>query len=190
MPTAFLAGEPKGKGRPRSTVVRGRPDLPGPRCPWCSGHLAISHYTPADTEEAERRIAHQVGTLMRGRGPIQLAEVRITSVSRRPLRLFRKKDPIGLMLAGVKPDADNVGKLVLDGLQRCRHCGETKRRCRCPGQALPVIQDDQRVARLYVERYYSEIEDRRTQTGKPPRTIIAVDDLEGPGANRRSRTRR
>tara|TARA_R110000824_G_scaffold107317_3_gene253539 strand:+ start:385 stop:846 length:462 start_codon:yes stop_codon:yes gene_type:complete len=92
---------PRGKGRPRHTVING----------------SVRVYTPKETRKWEQ----QVGTCGMGVRPEEIIEgpvrVDILAVMPRPKRLLRKKDPDGLIWCISKPDSDNIRKSVLDALK-------------------------------------------------------------------------
>ena len=96
-----VPGQPVGKGRPRAVRgANGRPRM----------------VTPAKTREHERCVrlvaADAFGDMVMS-GPIS---VDIVAVFRRPKRLLTKSAP-AFSWCTTKPDADNVRKACLDGLQ-------------------------------------------------------------------------
>ncbi len=96
--------EPVAKGRPRTG--RGK-----------DGSVRV--YTPGKTRTFEGVVAMVAARAMpRGvlDGPLR---VDILAVLPRPSRLWRKKDPAGLVWAPSRPDADNIRKGVLDGMAAC-----------------------------------------------------------------------
>lgn len=97
--TFLVPGNPVAKGRPRARIY--------------NGHVHL--YTPAKTKYYEQKISRAAGrvSLPQLEGPIR---VDILSVTKRPKRLCRKKDPQEKMYRPAKPDGDNVRKAVLDGL--------------------------------------------------------------------------
>jgi len=92
---------PRGKGRPRHTVING----------------SVRVYTPKETRKWEQ----QVGVSGLSSRPDEVIEgpvrVDILAVMPRPKRLLRKKDPDGLIWCTSKPDSDNIRKSVLDALK-------------------------------------------------------------------------
>lgn len=72
--------------------------------------------TPKATVLAENLVAIRAAEVMPTQpvsGPVR---VDLVIVRPRPARLRRRKDPDGLLLCDRRPDADNVRKMVLDGL--------------------------------------------------------------------------
>lgn len=92
---------PRGKGRPRHTVING----------------SVRVFTPKETRNWEQ----QVGVAGLPHRPEEVIEgpvrVDILAVMPRPKRLLRKKDPDGLIWCTSKPDSDNIRKSVLDALK-------------------------------------------------------------------------
>jgi len=92
---------PRGKGRPRYTVVNGSARV----------------FTPKETRSWESQVAI-AGLPSRPKevieGPVR---VDILAVLPRPKRLLRKMDPDGLIWCCSKPDSDNIRKSVLDALK-------------------------------------------------------------------------
>ena len=83
--------------------------------------------------------------------------VHIDAISKRPVRLCRKKDPEGLLIMAALPDADNVAKAVLDAVQKAG-----------------LIDNDKQVVDLRVRSLYSE-------KSSPGRVVIAIQQLEEEG---------
>lgn len=98
---AVIDGPPQGKGRPKATIVNGRPRM----------------HTPAATRSWERDAAiilrEAFGDSVSIDGPVS---VTVLAIAARPKRLLRKKDPDGLLWRMSKPDGDNVLKACLDAL--------------------------------------------------------------------------
>lgn len=132
-----VPGPPVGKGRPR----------------FARRGAFVATYTPAATANYESRVAlaaHLAGVVRVPEGALLAVEV--LAVFERPKRLRRKGDPDGLIPHGVKPDADNVLKAVLDGLNG--------------------VLADERVSTAIVRKRYAE------RTGGA-RTEIRIQLLEG-----------
>ena len=89
---------PVGKGRPR----QGR----------------FGMYTPKKTKEWETKAAifARASVLEKLAGPVR---VDILAVLPRPKKYNRKKDHTGLLWAVVRPDLDNIRKIVLDAMKDC-----------------------------------------------------------------------
>jgi Holliday junction resolvase RusA-like endonuclease len=121
----IIPGDPVAKARPRSEL-RWRPDPrrfgPAGKCPTCRrGSPFARIYTPTKTGRWEAKAAFYLRTGRVPRSPIaEHVRVEIHAVFTRPQRLFRKKDPAGLMLPEVREDADNVEKAVLDAMKKAR----------------------------------------------------------------------
>tara|TARA_R100000664_G_C2747926_1_gene135388 strand:- start:1430 stop:1882 length:453 start_codon:yes stop_codon:yes gene_type:complete len=130
--------EPKGKGRPRVTFKAGY----------------ARAYTPATTARWERAAV----SILRAQwktGPLtEAVQVEIDAISKRPIRLCRKKDPDGVLIRAALPDADNVAKAVLDALQAAR-----------------VIDNDKQVVDLRVRSLYSE-------KGSTGRVVVRLTPIE------------
>jgi len=104
-------------------------------------------------------------------------EVSILAVFPRPKRLLRKKDPDGLFPQTQKPDADNVAKLVLDGL-------------------APFWGDDAQVSDLIVRKRYVERDESprvevhiRIMCGNGEEVVDIARPEETSGRERRADTR-
>ena len=126
--TIIIPGPPAGKERPRFTK-------------WGQA------YTPDKTREREEEIALLAKMAMRGRKPFTgPVRVDVTAVFRPPLSW--RKPRISQALAGgilptVKPDRDNIEKLVCDAMNgivfvddKQAVCGET---CKIYGETSRVI---------------------------------------------------
>ena len=87
-----------------------------------------------------------------GEEPLRLT---LTFVKNRPGRLIGRKKSKARLPAPVRPDADNVAKVVQDGLQRCTACLERQSKCSCPGGVRPAIADDAHVVLLEVRKVYA-----------------------------------
>lgn len=133
--------EPIGKGRPR-TGKGGRV------------------YTPAKTRQWESAASSAFAMQAKIYGLSEPYDcplrVRIRAVKSRPKALRRKKDPDGLLLAPVKPDADNIAKAVLDAAQKAR-----------------VMVDDALIVSLTIETLYCE------RDGEP-RVELIIEPLAHP----------
>lgn len=152
---------PAGKGRPRAFAVGGKARLhPDPR-----------------SDALEEQIAIMLGRIYTGpifNGPVG---VKISAVLARPGRLFRRADADGRLPAPVKPDADNVAKLLLDALQRCRTCGRIERKCMC-GAFFPLLADDAIVCRLVVEKWRGAIRDRPKKVAEPAHIDLRIAEID------------
>lgn len=131
--------EPRGKDRPRARVIA----QPG-RKP------IATIYTPTATEKWEKHFADgawaALGNAKIPEGPLDVA---IVAVFERPAFMSRRSKRDGSLLGGwleraylhiVKPDADNVAKIVLD--------------------ALKGWFPDQRVALLRVHKFIAGVDER------------------------------
>jgi Holliday junction resolvase RusA-like endonuclease len=97
----IVKGEPKGKGRPRLNRYSG------------------SVYTPADTVQYERLVAWSYANAAHGYKFTSPVKVTVKAYHKPPKG--KSKKVVGDMLNGhilptKKPDADNVAKIILDGL--------------------------------------------------------------------------
>lgn len=100
-----LAGDPRGKGRPRSRIIKAR-----------SGAQFVSHYTPAVTRNYEAALQLAAQQAMAGdplfEGPLCLTLVAVFAV---PESWSEKKKRLaieGNLRPTGKPDADNILKTV------------------------------------------------------------------------------
>ena len=118
----IVKGEPKGKGRPRFTKT---------------GRV----YTPSETERYEKLVAWSYSTSAKGYKFSSPVRVTIKAYHQPPKG--KSKKVVGDMLNGrilptKKPDADNVAKIVLDGLNHI------------------AWDDDTQVVDMMVTKRYSE----------------------------------
>ncbi len=104
-----ITGEPRGKGRPRARTVRTK-----------SGSSFVSIYTDAETRKYEEFIAKCAGAVMTGKKPLTIPlSIDLEINSPIPASWSKKKQQqasLGLILPTTKPDIDNIGKAVLDGM--------------------------------------------------------------------------
>ncbi len=140
-----VPGEPKGKGRARSRIAKGK-----------GGTQFVAHYTPKDTVEYENLVRMAAHEAMAGQAPTSFpVSVTIRIFSSVPASWSQKKR--GRALAGEvfptgKPDMDNVEKAVLDGMNRIVFrddsvvCDVTKRKrySETPRVEVMAGADDQR----------------------------------------------
>ena len=99
--TITIDGEPVAKGRPRVTRTH--------------------TYTPAKTKKAQNKIRKIIEEQCQQDDifPYKFAcpiYIEARFYHKRPKRLYRKKDPEGLILKTTKPDLDNLLKLVKDAI--------------------------------------------------------------------------
>ena len=104
--TFTVPGQPEGKGRPRCSVIGGKPRM----------------RTPTKTRQYEARIATAAAFAWAGRPPLDVpVSVEVRAVKSRP-KSRPKSVPLDAWKTnqrawrGAKPDADNVAKAVLDAL--------------------------------------------------------------------------
>lgn len=134
-----VPGEPVAKARPRAAMVGGKARI----------------YTPQKTVRFEERVllhAKQAG-VKKIDGPIQ---VRIVAWWEWPKAKWRKREPRLAAWRWNGPDADNIAKACLDGVQ-------------------PLMGDDRQVAVLHIQKMYAV-------QGEPARTAIEIRALETKGA--------
>ena len=142
-----IPGPPVAKGRPKVYSRKKK-----------NGQTFTRATTPKKTETYEAIVASAAAHAFED-VPYTVAHpvrVELLIVLQRPKRLKRRKDPDGLMPAPVRPDADNVAKAVLDGME---HGGAWTNDC--------VVTD------LHVRKCYSE------RTGKA-RVEVRVTNDRGP----------
>jgi Holliday junction resolvase RusA-like endonuclease len=161
--TLRIEGKPTPKGRPRASIVR--------------GHVRIR--TPEKTLRAETQMALLMGRLYDGptlTGPLVM---KVEFVFGRPRKMFRRADSAGRIPHAVKPDVDNLSKLVMDAAQGCRRCGSPKAskptlQCCC---YHPLIRADSQVVFLQAIKWVGAIEDRRAKVAEAAHTMIHVKEL-------------
>lgn len=105
----------------------------------------VRTYHGDDHEAAEAAVVRAAAAAMVANGWVERYDgpvsVGITTTHRRPKRLCRKMDrATGLRPYVGKPDADNIAKLILDGITKAG-----------------VWTDDTRVASLVVTRWYARL---------------------------------
>ena len=127
---AVIHQAPLGKGRPRATVQGGRARV----------------YTPTATADWEHFAALELRAAWEAKPPmIGPLGCEIVAVFPRTAALLRKvrgeyKHPTWRLPHGVKPDADNIAKSVLDAVEKAG-----------------VILDDKQIALLTVGKHYAMI---------------------------------
>tara|TARA_R100001086_G_scaffold248380_1_gene185186 strand:- start:281 stop:742 length:462 start_codon:yes stop_codon:yes gene_type:complete len=135
--------EPKGKGRPRVTFKGGY----------------ARAYTPASTAKWERAAVAILRSQWKTGALVQPVRIHIDAISKRPIRLCRKKDPEGLIFRAALPDADNVAKAVLDAIQKAQ-----------------IIENDKQVVDLRIRSLYAE----KNAAG---RVVIAIEKVKEEGCD-------
>lgn len=131
-----VPGRPLAKARPRAFVTKAG---------------TVGHYPEARADAFETVVANAAAAVVPKvlEGPVQ---VDIVAIMPRPKRLMRKADKPGFIWAPTRPDADNIRKAVLDGLQRT------------------VLRDDATVVKGGTAKVYHE-------KGGLPRTLIVIREL-------------
>lgn len=122
--TFSIAGEPKGKGRPRFVPNAGRV------------------YTPPETHAYERLVAYGYRNMARGYKFTAPVRVTIEAFHKPPKGKSKKVTQAmldGTILPTKKPDADNVAKIILDGLNHI------------------AWDDDTQVVEMVVTKRYAEV---------------------------------
>jgi Holliday junction resolvase RusA-like endonuclease len=103
-----LPGEPRGKGRPRSRIARGK-----------AGQQFVAVYTDAETRAYEKALAWAGKAAMGPRepllGPLAVAVEAVMGVPASWSRPKRNKALAGIVRPTGSPDVDNILK-VIDGL--------------------------------------------------------------------------
>lgn len=106
-----VPGEPKGKGRARSRIAKGK-----------GGAQFVAHYTPKDTIEYENLVRMAAHEAMAGEPPSCFpCHVTILAYCSVPASWSNKKRTralAGEVFPTGKPDLDNLEKAVLDGMNR------------------------------------------------------------------------
>lgn len=125
-----VPGEPKGKGRARSRIAKGR-----------GGQQFVAHYTPKDTVEYENLVRVAAHEAMRGEAPTKFpVHVSISVMCGIPASWSKRKQARALadeVKPTGKPDIDNITKAILDGMNKI------------------VVADDKLVCGLMVLKHYS-----------------------------------
>ena len=145
--TCTIPGEPCAKGRPRFSRRSGRAYTPAKTAAWAT--MAGWYMRDGGLPDAPLS------------GPLY---VEIVATFARPKSRMKKADWHGPAPHVVKPDADNIAKLVLDALQ-----------------AAGVIEDDKTVCRLYVSKLWADY-DWPTKTSAEPWVQVSIAPVETPGA--------
>jgi Holliday junction resolvase RusA-like endonuclease len=112
----------------------------------------VQVYLPAQTRRWQTQFAAvALEYLPRGRieEPLRLD---VLAVLARPQRLRRRADPVGLIWAPVRPDADNIGKNIMDALAF-------------------ALRDDGQIVQLSVLKAYAEL-------GQEPRVEARLRSVE------------
>lgn len=126
----MIPGDPKGKGRARSRIAKGR-----------NGAQFVAHYTPKDTVEYENLVRMAAHEAMCGRAPTNFpCRVTIIACCSVPASWSKKKQQkahLGEVFPTGKPDLDNSLKAVLDGMNKI------------------VFRDDALVCSLTISKHYS-----------------------------------
>lgn len=129
-----VPGTPRGKARPRATIIR--------------GHARV--YTPKVTASEEGAIRLFANQAMQGRPPLEgPIDLRISAFMPVPPSWSKRKQASALtgeIMPTGRPDVDNIGKLVADGLNAV------------------VMRDDSQVVSFWVCKRYSD----------QPRIVIEV----------------
>lgn len=129
-----IPGEPRGKQRPRFNKKTG------------------TTYTPSETTQYEKMVK-MIARATYHHEPIEGAiRVRIQSMYRIPPSASqdrKKRMQLGLILPEVKPDVDNVAKIILDALNGV------------------VYKDDKQVVELITRKFYDT----------NPRVIVEVEPV-------------
>lgn len=106
-----VPGEPKGKGRARSRIAKGK-----------GGQQFVAHYTPKETVEYENLVRMAAHESMAGSAPTSFpCAVTIVAHCSVPASWSQRKR--GKAFAGEvfptgKPDLDNIEKSILDGMNK------------------------------------------------------------------------
>lgn len=128
-----VKGEPKGKGRPRFTK---------------NGHV----FTPDETKRYETLVGLSYRNSARGYKFTSPVRVTVKAYHKPPKRSKKVVDDMlnGRILPTKKPDADNVAKIILDGLNHV------------------AWDDDTQVVEMMVSKRYSE----------EPMVAVIVEEIE------------
>lgn len=141
-----IPGDPVAKGRPRVSTAGGFARAFTPK--------RTRVYESIVRDAAVRAVADAGGAWPLA-GPVR---VELLAVFRRPGRLFRRKDPDGVVLHDRRPDLDNVIKAVLDGMD-----------------GAGVWQDDAQVAEVTARKVYGRIVgERRDKVSGAPHVAVRV----------------
>lgn len=111
-------------------------------------------YTPKTAKAWRAAVVEAGRTLIPAKplsGPVRFVA---TLVFKRPQRMMRKKDPEGRVWHTVKPDGDNLGKAIADGLAQAGW-----------------FRDDAILCDWRVLKYYAA-------KGEKPGAIIVVEEME------------
>lgn len=132
-----VPGMPRGKARPRAAIIAGRPRM----------------YTPKVTASEEGAVRLFASRAMQGREPLSgPIDLRIAAYMPVPASWSGRKRSLaldGALMPTGKPDVDNIGKLISDGLNHI------------------VMRDDAQVVSLSIWKRYSA----------EPRVVVEVRKL-------------
>lgn len=131
-----IPGNPQGKGRPRFSTRGG----------------FVRAYTPQKTASYEEAVRFELARAMRGKRPAE-APVSLTIVARVPVpgswsKVRRERALAGEIRPTVKPDLDNIEKIVLDAMNGGAFpddayvvsCSKTKIYSENPGVTVTLVE--------------------------------------------------
>lgn len=137
-----IPGEPTAKGRHRSSIRR-----------TATGKAFIRNYTPTKTAKYEDKVGSAAMVAMVGKEPLdQALRVTLSAYIQIPQSWSKKKKAAALageVFPTCKPDIDNIGKAVLDGMNGI------------------VFKDDSCVCDVFKRKRYSD----------NPRVEVTVDAI-------------
>ena len=136
-----IPGEPVAKGRPRFTT---------------RGNHARA-ITPKKTVNFESLVALFAADQFVGEpyGRDVALTITIDAYHKRPKRLCRRKDPTGRIKKTSRPDVDNLGKSILDGLQNAG-----------------IFVDDAQIQTLIIRKWYCSFV---ALLPAVPRTVVKIE---------------
>jgi Holliday junction resolvase RusA-like endonuclease len=136
----IIPGQPIAKGRPRASIQDGRI------------HMRTPDKTANWTTRAAMEIRRVIGCPMYT-GPVR---VDVVAVFKRPQRMLAKKWPNRRELHAVKPDRDNIDKIICDALTKA---GAIKDDCQvCDGRVQKFYAD--RIESAHVEIIITTMEEK------------------------------
>lgn len=137
-----ISGKPQGKGRPRFTRNK--------------NGCVLGVFTPEKTAVYEKEIqwayllAHRDKEIIQG--PVALEVIAVLPVAKSESKKLKERKLGGVVPPTVKPDVDNVAKIIMDGLNGVAYA------------------DDKQVTELFVSKCYGE--EAKTIVKIKPRAVL------------------
>lgn len=142
--TFSMAGEPRGKGRPRATT-RG-------------GYSTV--YTDKETRRYEASVTKVARQAMGGRPPLE-GPLSVSLRFRMPIPKSASKRARASMASGEtahcgRPDIDNLAKAILDGIAEDAAAKAVAKKIGGEIETRVVFRNDSQIVRLFATKIYAE----------------------------------